>query len=375
LIVLALGCGASEGVSGGSGGEGLGGSAGTADLGAGGRGGSAGVSTVGGPSLPWPLVSFPELPPVASNVPEARIELGNLLFYDPVLSVDGETACGTCHSEFWGMSDALPLSVGHGAGLPSGPRREGPNVTRRNSLALINLAFRETFFWDGRTDSLEEQAIMPLLEESELNLDPDLAIELLAAIPEYIDRFAAAFPEQPEVTLDNLGAALAAFQRTIVSNRSQYDAYLRGHLGALDDELVEGMHRFAEMGCHTCHVPPLFESETFANRNVPAIDGTDDEGLAEVTGRVEDIGKFRTPSLRNITVTEPYFHNGSAPTLTDAVVHELTQTGLPFGDEDVWLIERFIDDALRDESRAAQRPKQVPSGLPVPLDGQFFPLL
>ena len=216
---------------------------------------------------------------------------------------------------------------------------------------------------------------MPLLERSELNLEPEVAIELIAAIPEYVERFAEAFPDQPEVSLDNLASALAAFQRTIVSNRSQYDAYLRGHLGAVDDELVEGMHRFAEMGCDACHVPPLFESEVFANRGVPPLDGIEDDGLAEVTENIEDAGKFRTPSLRNVTVTEPYFHNGSVPFLEDAVEHELAQTGLPFDDEDVRLIVRFIDDALRDESRFVQRPKRVPSGLPVPLDGQFFPFL
>ena len=273
------------------------------------------------------------------------------------------------------MSDALERSIGHGAGLPSGPRRDGPNITRRNSLALINLAFRKTLFWDGRSDSLEEQALMPLLEETELNLDPDAAIDLLAAIPEYVERFADAFPDDPGVTRENTSAALAAFQRTIISDRSPYDAYLRGHLGALDDELVEGMHRFAEMGCDNCHAPPLFESETFADRNVPPLEDVDDQGLAEVTELPEDIGKFRTPSLRNSAVTEPYFHNGSVPFLRDAVEHELEQSGLPFDEEDVRLIERFIRKALRDESRAAVRPRHVPSGLPVPLDGQFFPFL
>lgn len=366
LTLATFGCGAAADPSAGLGG-GSGGSAGD--------GGGGGTPSVGSPTLPWPLIEFPELPEVAVDVPEERIELGNLLFFDPVLSTDGETACGTCHSEVWGMSDGLPLSVGHGAGLPSGPQREGPNVTRRNSLALLNLAFRETLFWDGRSDSLEEQAIMPLLEATELSLDPELAIERLMAIPEYVERFAAAFPEDPAVTLDNLSAALSTFQRTIVSDRSPYDAYLRGHLGALDEGLVEGMFRFADMGCDGCHVPPLFESETFANRNVPGIDGIEDQGLAEVTELAEDIGKFRTTSLRNAAVTEPYFHNGTAQTLADAVEHELEQTGLPFTDEDVQLIERFIRKALRDESRFAERPRNVPSGLPVPLDGQLFPFL
>jgi len=370
LTALVAGCGSATGTAGsaGSGGDvpGTGGSAG--------NGGTAGAP-IELPSLPWPLTAFPELPDIAIDVPEARIELGNLLFFDPVLSIDSETACGTCHSEFWGMSDGLPLGVGNGAGLPAGPPREGPNVSRRNSLSLFNLAFRESLFWDGRSDSLQEQAIMPLLDENELNLDPDIAIDRLAAVPEYVELFAAAFPEDPRVTSDNLAAALAAFQRTFVSNRSLYDAYIKGHLGTLDDELIEGMFRFAEMGCHDCHAPPLFESEIFANRNIPAIDGIEDEGLAEITELPEDVGKFRTPSLRNAVVTEPYFHNGSVDTLADAVEHELGQSGLPFTDEDVRLIERFINKALRDETRAALRPRTVPSGLPVPVDGQLFPFL
>ncbi|MBT8483030.1 MAG: hypothetical protein HKP36_15715, partial [Myxococcales bacterium] len=234
-----------------------------------GLGGSDGAPNTAAP-LPWPVTEFPPLPKIAQDVPEARIRLGNLLFYDPILSVDRVTACATCHSEFWGMSDALPVAVGHGAGPLAGPGREGPNTLRRNSPALFNLAFRESLFWDGRSESLEAQAITPLLAEDELNLDPEIAIAELMAIPEYVELFAAAFPENPEVTVQNLGSALAAFQRTMVSSRSLYDAYAGGQAATLSEELVEGMFLFAEMGCDDCHSPPLFESETFANRNVPA---------------------------------------------------------------------------------------------------------
>jgi cytochrome c peroxidase len=340
--------------------------------GTGGYGGSAG-SPGEPPPVPWPLTEFPELPEIAKNVPEARILLGNLLFYDPVLSVDRVTACVTCHSEFWGMSDALPRAVGNGAGPLAGPGREGPNTSRRNSPTLFNLAFRETLFWDGRTQTLEEQATMPLRAEDELNVDPDIAVAELMTIPEYVDLFVDAFPDDPRVTVDNLASALAAFQRTFVSDRSLYDAYVAGDAAAFSDELVDGMFRFADMGCNDCHAPPLFESETFANRNVADVEGVVDDGRAEVTGRAEDSGKFRTPSLRNATHAEPYFHNGSVASRKDAVRHELEQSGMPFSDEDVRLIELFIDKALRDDSRQAERPIRVPSGLPMPLDGPVFP--
>ena len=129
--------------------------------------GDSSATTGQTPPTPWVVTGFPPLPDVALNVPDARIELGNFLFYDTLLSADRETACATCHSEFWGMSDALPLAVGNGAGPLAGPGREGPNTLRRNSPALFNLAFRETLFWDGRTESLEEQALMPLLAADE----------------------------------------------------------------------------------------------------------------------------------------------------------------------------------------------------------------
>jgi len=340
--------------------------------GAGGFGGSGGAPNAA-PPLPWPATEFPALPKIAEEAPEARIRLGNLLFYDPILSVDKVTACATCHSEFWGMSDALPLAVGHGAGPLAGPGREGPNTLRRNSPALFNLAFRESLFWDGRSESLEAQAITPLLAEDELDLDPEVAVAELMVIPEYVELFAAAFPENPEVTVQNLASALAAFQRTMVSNRSLYDAYVGGHATTLNEELVEGMFLFAEMGCNDCHSPPLFESETFANRNVPEAEGILDEGRAEVTGRPDDVGKFRTPTLRNIFESEPYFHNGSVKRFEDAVRHELEQSDISFGEEDVRLIGLFIRKGLRDDSRSADRPTRVPSGLPTPLDGPIFP--
>jgi cytochrome c peroxidase len=356
LAALLAACGDAAGPL--SGGSGVGGSGGAPDT---------------APPLPWPATEFPPLPKIAEEAPEARIRLGNLLFYDPILSVDRVTACATCHSEFWGMSDALPVAVGNGAGPLAGPGREGPNTLRRNSPALFNLAFRESLFWDGRSESLEAQAITPLLAEDELNVDPEVAVAELMVIPQYVDLFAEAFPDNPQVTVANLASALAAFQRTMVSDRSLYDAYVGGHLATLNEELAEGMFLFAEMGCNDCHSPPLFESETFADRNVPEVEGIIDEGRAEVTGRAQDLGQFRTPTLRNIFESEPYFHNGSVKHLEDAVRHELEQSGISFGDEDVRLIELFIRKGLRDDSRSAERPRTVPSGLPTPLDGPIFP--
>lgn len=319
--------------------------------------------------LPWPVTEFPEDPPSMRGVPDARVELGRLLFYETLLSGDRQTACATCHSEIWGMSDALQRSVGLGAGLLAGPGRTGPNVMRRNASTLYNLAFRESLFQDGRTETLEEQALIPMFEADEMDRDPEEAVAEMATIAEYVQRFADAFPEDPTVSVENMASALAAFQRTMISKRALYDSYVQGDLGALTDEVVEGMFRFAEMGCDECHTPPLFESERFENRGVPELEGVVDDGLMEVTGLEDDRGKFRVATLRNVAFTNPYFHNGSVGKLEDAVRHELERSGMPFSDDDVRLIKLFVDKALRDESREPARPLALPSGLPVPLDG------
>ncbi len=335
-------------------------------------GDATGTSAIESPT-PWPVTAFPSLPEIMNDVPESRIELGRLLFFDPVLSVDRKTACVTCHSEIWGMGDAIPRAIGHGAGLNAGPGRQGPNVLRRNSPALYNLAFRPSLLWDGRESVLEEQALVPLFSEEEMSADPETLLAELSNIPEYAARFENAFPEDPRVTIENLASALAAYERTFISGRSTYDAYLEGRPELMNEEQVEGMYRFAEMGCDGCHTPPLFESETFANRNVPEVEGIVDHGLEEHTGREEDRGKFRTVSLRNLASTVPYFHNGSVNSMSDAIRHELRQSGLPFTDDDLRLIRLFIDKTLRDETREAVRPATVPSGLPLPLDPAGVP--
>jgi len=266
------------------------------------------------------------------------------------------------------MGDGISRSIGQGAGLDAGPGREGPNMLRRNSPSLFNVAFRPSLLWDGRETLLEEQALGPLFADDELGADREALLSELTDIPEYVSRFEDAFPEDPRVTIENLTSALAAYERTFVADRTTYDAYVGGRSNLMNDDEIEGMYRFAEMGCDNCHIPPLFGSETFANRNVPEVEGIVDLGLEEVTGREEDRGKFRAMSLRNLLSTEPYFHNGSIPTMRMAIRHELEQSGLPFTDEDLLLIELFIDNTLRDETHKAIRPTSVPSGLHLPID-------
>ena len=321
-----------------------------------------------GVPTPWPITELPPLPESMIDVPDARIELGRLLFFDPILSVDKQTACVTCHSEQWGMADGMSLAVGHGAGILAGPGRRGPNVLRRHSPTIYNLAFRESLNWDGDTRTLEDQALIPLFDPMEMGADPDQVIADLSAVEEYLERFAEAFPDDPVVSLDNLAAALAAYQRTFLSVSSAYDAYVEGRVELMSDDEVEGMFRFAEMGCDGCHTPPLFESETFANRSVPNLGGVVDHGREEFTGLPEDRGKFRAVTLRNLWSTEPYFHNGSVSGMEAAIRHELGQGGVPFSEDDVRLIMVFLNKSLRDITNLAIRPAWVPSGLEIPID-------
>jgi len=326
------------------------------------------IAASGVPPLPWGSTAWPEAEvPVDNPSTEAKVDLGRLLFYDPILSADGEVACATCHSEIWGMSDGLVVSVGVTGDGPTGPGREGPLTTDRNSQTLWNVAYRQGLFWDGRVTTLEEQALEPIDEEVELGrASVAEAVAEIAAVADYRARFEAVFDDG--VTAENLGRVLASFQRTMVTDWAPYDRYVAGDEGAMSPAAVEGMYLFADAGCPDCHAPPLFETEGYAAR----ID-TDDLGRFEVTGREADRGAFRVPTLRNVRETGPYFHDGSEPSLDEAVAIELAHAPDDFSPADAERIVRFLSEGLMDRSQEPDRPEVVPSGLPVPKDGFRIP--
>lgn len=330
-----------------------------------------------GPPIPWAFAPFPkERAPKDNPTTPAKVELGRLLFYDPILSTDGLVACATCHSEIWGLSDGLPRSVGIGGVGATGPGRTGPNVTRRNAPTLWNVAHKKTLFWDGRASSLEEQALAPLADAKELGRDIGELVTALAAVNEYAERFAAAFPaDSAPISGTNLARAIAAFERSFTSRLAPYDRYVAGDAGALDTESIRGMELFAEAKCATCHVPPLFDSPKFADRGV---ESEDDRGRGEITGAPADDGLFQVPTLRNTRDSEPYFHDGSTQDLRDAVEREVLLAASrgesrALAADEVDAIARFIDKALTDRTQEPHRPKTVPSGLPVPKDGFRIP--
>ena len=327
------------------------------------------------PPLPWAAEAVPRAPEPADNPGSvAKIDLGELLFYDPILSTDKATACASCHSEIWGMSDGLPVSIGVDGVGPTGPGREGPNVTRRNAATLWNVAYRPLLFADGRTKSLEEQVLGPLHEAKELGRDPAAVVTDLAAIPEYAQRFGAAFPDDAKpVSIRNLQRAIAAFERTLVTDRSPYDHYVAGDAGALSAAALRGMSLFAAVGCSICHAPPLFEAVRFVDRGIAPIPGVVDDGRQEVTHDPADHDAFRVATLRNVRETGPYFHTGAVDSLDDAVRHEAALASRTITDAELTDLVAFLNKGLTDPSRSPSRPKTVPSGLAVPVDGFRIP--
>ena len=327
-----------------------------------------------GPPIPWDYAPFPAVVEPADNPTTAdKIALGTLLFYDPILSRDQKTACATCHSEVWGMSDGLAVSIGVDGEGPTGPGREGPNLTTRNAPTIWNVAFKDELFWDGRSASLEAQALEPLKTETELDLDPESAVNALAAVPEYVDLFDAAFPGEG-ITTENIARALSAMERSVLSVRAPYDRYTEGDVGAISETAKEGMQLFADGGCDGCHTPPLFESARYVAR-LPV---GQDVGREEVTTDASDHGAFRVPTLRNVRESGPYFHDGSAPDLetavrTEADVSAARGEGRALTDEEVARVVVFLNKALTDRTKEPPRPHSVPSGLQIPEDGFRVP--
>ena len=326
--------------------------------------------------LPWPAEPLPQvIEPSDNRSSEAKRVLGRLLFYDPILSRDNATACVTCHSEVWGLSDQLPRSVGIEGKGPIGPGRSGVHMTRRNSPALWNVALRETLFWDGRVASLEEQALKPLESPEELAIPVADAVTAVAAIDAYGPLFRSAFPNaEPAVSAEHVAQALSVFVRAFVSDRAPYDQYLRGDALAMSAADKRGMALFAEQGCAACHVPPRFESDQYVDRHVPNPEGIVDDGRFEHTAQAADRAAFRVPTLRNLRFSPPYFHNGAVLLFEDAVAHELAEQvaagkARALEPDELADLIGFLRRSLVDISREQYRPDAVPSGLAIPEDG------
>ena len=239
------------------------------------------------------------------STPE-KVELGRQLFFDPALSANGAMSCATCHVPEKGFSNGAAVSTAR------------PGAPPRNVPSLWNVAFNRQLTWDGHQESLEAQAIDPLTLPHEMAATPAEVEARLRGMPAYVALFEAAFGGQGEqaVTFDHVTRALAAFQRTLLSQHSAFDRYVAGDASALTAQEQRGMALFfsAETHCAECHQPPTFSHETFRVIGVPS----EDLGRAGVSANGVR-GAFKVPTLRNVALTAPYMHNGSLATLEDVV--------------------------------------------------------
>ena len=251
-----------------------------------------------------------EIPMPADNVstPE-RVELGKVLFFDPRLSGSGAMSCASCHLPHLGWTDGRKLPI-----LPDG------TVVPRHSPTIVNLAYNTQFMWDGRKKSLEDQAIGP---HRHLSKDAYAASAArLRGMEGYKAMFARAYPGEP-MNEETISRALAAFQRTVVSNDSPFDHWLAGDTGALTPEQYRGFKVFldpARGNCAACHNGPNFTDNGFHNIGVAA-QGAPDLGRFNIRKVAAMKGAFKTPTLREIELTAPYFRDGSAATLREVVDH------------------------------------------------------
>lgn len=265
------------------------------------------------PPWSWNLAAYIQPPSVPTDnaMSDAKIELGRRLFYDADLSLDGTLACAGCHEQKRAFADGNATRPGvHG------------NPGRRNAPGLANVAWLPRLtFADPSATSLEAQALIPLLGENPVEMgmkgrEAELGRRLRADRC-YRRMFAKAFPDrQGRIDLPNVVAALAAFQRTMIALDSPYDRAGRGDDVALTPLQAEGQELFQSSGCASCHSGPLFTDAAYHRLGNPA---GSDRGLSEHTGRAADEGHFRTPSLRNVAVTGPWWHDGTSSTLAHAV--------------------------------------------------------
>ncbi len=251
-----------------------------------------------------PIPSVPPIP-AGNSMTAEKVELGKMLFFEPRISASGVISCATCHNPALGYSDRIPRAVGHDG-----------QVGERNTPTVLNSGLFTSQFWDGRVDTLEEQALGPVEADIEMNMPIDQALERLKEFPLYVQMFEAAFGGSDAINADNMAAALATFQRTLLTPNSPLDRWLAGDEGAMTTQQKRGMKAFVDRGCIACHRGPALTDSGFHRIQVP---GSTDLGRYLVTGNEADRHAFKTPTLRNVALTYPYFNNGSVNDLGEAI--------------------------------------------------------
>ena len=254
---------------------------------------------------------LPETPSPSYNptTPE-KVALGKLLFFDKKLSGNGSQACASCHQPTKGWTDGAERST-----------TAAGKLNLRHTPSLYNVAYARALLWDGSGRSIETTALNHWA--GQLAAAPDLIVGTLARSPLYVAHFQRAFSSPP--TRDHVAAALAAFVRTLRSGNSPWDRHELGEPNAVSLDAIAGQELFSGRAqCHLCHPPPHYTDWQFHNKGIGAATQSPDRGRIRATKHPQHDGQFRTPTLRGAAHTAPYFHDGSAPTLRDAVVYSLS---------------------------------------------------
>lgn len=297
----------------------------------------------------------------AKEIHLAKSELGKKLYFDPRLSKSGFISCNSCHNLSMGGTDNLKTSIGHGWA-------QGPI----NSPTVLNSSLNIAQFWDGRAADLKEQAGGPIANPGEMAFTHELAISTLKGIPGYVREFELAFGTT-EIDIDKVTDAIAEFEKTLVTPNSPFDQWLLGDDDALSEKELAGYQLFKQSGCMACHNGPALGGNSFQKMGLVAPYATENpaEGVAGLTGIDADRFKFKVPTLRNIELTYPYFHDGEAETLEEAVdIMGRLQLGRTFKPEETQLIVAYLK-SLTGEQPSFALPVLPPSTNQTPRPRPF----
>jgi cytochrome c peroxidase len=290
---------------------------------------------------------IPQEAPALKGNPSSpvKVKLGKMLFFDPRLSSSGLISCNSCHNLGLGGVDGLETSIGHGW-------QKGP----RNSPTVFNAVFNIAQFWDGRAKDLQEQAMGPVQAAVEMHSTPERTVAILHSIPEMVSLFQQAFPgEADPVTFPNMARAIEVFEATLLTPNSRFDQFLRGKLDALDAQEKSGLNLFLVKGCAACHNGVNLGGNGYFPFGVVEKPGADvlppnDKGRFAVTQTASDEYRFKSPSLRNIALTAPYFHSGKVWDLRQAVaIMGTAQIGAKLNDGEIDQIVAFLQSLTGDQ--------------------------
>jgi cytochrome c peroxidase len=289
-----------------------------------------------------PVTANEPIPPITlpTGIDTGQAELGKQLFFDPRLSLSGFISCNSCHNLSMGGSDNLKTSIGH-------QWQRGPI----NSPTVLNASYNLAQFWDGRAADLQEQAGGPIANPKEMASNHDLALAVIASIPGYVDTFEKVFGDEA-VTVERVTLAIAEFEKTLVTPNSRFDQWLLGDKNAMNERELAGYQLFKTSGCLACHNGAALGGTSYQRMGLLAPYNTDNpaQGRIAVTGKEADRFSFKVPTLRNVELTYPYFHDGEVATLNEAVMlMGKLQLGREFSPEEVNDLVLFLKTLTGDQ--------------------------